>query len=175
MTTASLRLATGRTNRVTRILKAGLTAGVCDLFLAMLVQVTAAGTINLVRILQSVAAGVLGREAARGGGFPTAGLGLVLHLLIATIWAAIFFVAVQRSAALRRATSTLPGLISTGLAYGVVIWSAMHFIVVPLSRANSGGGLSWITLMMISGHAVLVGLPIALIIGRSGDDRSTTL
>ena len=44
-------------------------------------------------ILHSIAAGFLGRDAARAGGVPTAALGLLLHFLVAFIIASIYVVA----------------------------------------------------------------------------------
>src|SRR5262245_52129151 len=52
------------------------------------------------RILQSVAAGLLGRDAAVAGGWPTALLGLGLHFFIAFTVVLIYHVASRRLAPL---------------------------------------------------------------------------
>lgn len=111
-----------------------------------------------VRVFQSVAAGALGREAARAGGWETASLGLVLHFLL-TILMAAFFVAWTRMAP---ALNRWPLL--SGPTYGLGLFAVMQFVVLPLSAAGGGdhpqgqfltGGL------LI--HAFGVGLPIALV------------
>lgn len=164
MTTAALPVQSGARS-IARVVKAGLVAGALDLCLAMLIQLVFVGRVNLVRVFQSVASGVLG-ASARTGGPPAAALGLVLHFLIATIWAAIFLVVAYRWSSLRRWTQSPPSLVATGLGYGVVIWGGMNLVVVPLSRATSNLSLSLVTLAMIAGHAVMVGLPMVLTIGR---------
>lgn len=149
----------------TRVFRAGLVAGTLDLGLAALLQFLATGGVNMVRILHGIASGVLG-PAARDGGAPSAALGLGLHLLIATIWASIFALVLQRSSAVQRAVSSHAGWIATGLAYGVVVWAGMRYVVVPLSRATPASGYSWLTAVMIAGHAALVGLPIVSLVRR---------
>ena len=152
------------TGRTSLVAKAGLAAGTLDLCLAALIQVLVAHRINVPRILQSIASGLLGR-ASFDGGARSAALGLVLHYLIAAIWAGIFLAVVARSALVSRLIGRTRGLVGAGLAYGVVVWAGMHFIVVPLSRASSNMRFTWVTALMIAGHALLVGLPIVLVIG----------
>ena len=57
-----------------------------------------------------------------------------------------------------------------GLAFGVAVYFFMGFVVVPLSKARPGG-FAWAPMI---GHALLVGLPIALIarykLGRGAAD-----
>ena len=87
------------------------------------------------RVFQSVAAGVLGRPSFDGG-VPTALLGLGLHFTIALIWTSIYALIVRRLAVVRALVRTTGGTILVGAIYGVVIWCAMDFIVIPLSRAT---------------------------------------
>ena len=147
-----------------RVLRAGLLAGALDLCLALIVQFTVAHRVNLIRILQAIASGLLG-PAARDGGVGSASLGLLLHLSIATIWAGIYFGAARRLGWLSGITQTLRARVTTGLGYGLVVWAGMNLVVVPLSRAQSGLGLNLATAMILVGHTLFVGLPIALAIG----------
>src|SRR6185503_11837029 len=78
------------------IVMAGLIAGALDITAA----IAFFGPRVPVRILQSVATGLLGR-AAFSGGAATALLGTGLHFLIATGAAAVYYVASRRLALLR--------------------------------------------------------------------------
>ena len=122
-----------------------------------------------VRLFQSIAAGLLGRAAYQGG-VPTALLGAVLHVVIACAWTCVFFVAVRGWTALRRAMRTTTGAVVVGLVFGMLVWVVMDLVVLKLSRASSlppSHPRFWINLAQ---HAVMVGLPIALIV-RDGDAR----
>jgi hypothetical protein len=134
------------------ILLAGVAAGVGDTLLAVVLY-----HVGPVRIYQSVAAGLLGRDAAVSGGLPTAALGMLLHFFIATTAAAVFFAASARLRILREQA------VVSGLAFGVAVYFFMNQIVVPLSRARPGP-FSW---QVMVGHALLVGLPIALVARRA--------
>ena len=85
------------------------------------------------RIFQSVAAGLLGREAAVAGGAPTAALGLALHFFIALTVAFVYYTAARYAEALWRRPWVF------GSLYGVAVFGVMHYIVVPLSAAGGGG------------------------------------
>jgi hypothetical protein len=87
------------------------------------------------RVMQSVAAGVLGR-ASFDGGVPTALLGVALHCTIALIWTAVYALVVRRLAVARRLAGTTAGTVVAGAIYGAVIWCSMDFVVIPLSRAT---------------------------------------
>ena len=78
-----------------------------------------------VRILQSVAAGLLGRPAYAGG-LPTAILGLALHFLIALCAAAVFSLAAGSWPLLRRRP------LASGAVYGLLVWVVARR--GPLSR-----------------------------------------
>lgn len=140
------------------ILYGGLAVGVLDALDAMIFFGIRLGA-PPVRIWQSVAAGLLGRDRAIHGGLKTALLGLFLHFLIATIIATVFYLA----------SLILPTLIRHaviwGLIYGVAAYFVMSYVVVPLSAVTprTGPVPLPVTLNGVIGHALLVGLPIALI------------
>lgn len=138
----------------------GLTAGALDLLDAFVFFSFYSGA-KPMGILQSIAAGWLGRNPARAGGVPTALLGFFSHFMIATIFAAAYVWASGYIDALRK------HWLICGLLYGVSAYFVMTWVVVPLS--NAGGGIS-LTLalparpVLMNGlliHAFGVGLPIA--------------
>lgn len=111
-------------------------------------------------IFQYIASGLLGR-AAFSGGAKTFVLGVLLHFLNATIFATIYYFASRR----------LPMLIRQALVwgplYGIVVYFAMNFVVVPLSAAPKIPFRFAPFLNGVIGHALLVGLPIAILARRS--------
>lgn len=135
------------------IVIAGLSAATLDLLYA--IGFWALEGVPATRILQSVAAGVLGK-ASFSGGLATAALGLVLHGVIAVAMAAAYFLVARR----------LPLLVqrpwACGALYGLGLYAAMQYVVVPLSAAPGGGApnATWIA-CSVAAHVLLVGLPIA--------------
>ena len=135
--------------------------------LAMITGAVAAGLIDLlyaiganlqvgvapIRVLQSVASGLLGRDAYQGGA-ATALLGTALHFAMTLIMAASFVAAARSVPHIRR------HLIAAGLAYGVLIYFAMRWMVVPLSYFP--GDLRVVNPVELAVHAFGVGLVIAL-------------
>jgi hypothetical protein len=132
------------------VLWAGLAAGVGDTLLAILLF-----RVGPVRIYQSVAAGLLGRDSFEGG-LASAALGMFLHFFIATTAAAVYVAASTRLKLL------LTQPVACGLVFGPLVYFFMNVVVVPLSRAARGGGFVFSWRLMV-GHALLVGLPIALV------------
>jgi uncharacterized membrane protein YagU involved in acid resistance len=113
--------------------------------------------------LQFIASGILGM-AAFAGGLGTALLGLVIHLVNSLVIAAVFILAATRLAVLRR------NIILGGLLYGVVVYFVMWFIVTPLSAAPPPEGQVLAVIVEgILGHALLIGLPLALIARRNAN------
>lgn len=151
----------GRPRAFNTILYGGLVVGVLDISEAFAFYGSRSG-ITPTRVLQSVAGGLLGR-ASYNGGTKTALLGLLLHFLIAFILATIYYIA----------SSFLPLLIrnavAAGLIYGVVVFFVMTYVVVPLSAIGPRSApVPWpVFVNGVIGHALLVGLPVALIARRS--------
>ena len=136
------------------ILWGGLLAGVGDITFAFVVS--ALNGVGPVRVLQSVAGGVLGRAALEGG-LGAAALGGALHFLIAFCAAAVYWLASRRLGVLVRRA------VVCGLLYGVAVYLLMNFVVVPLSAAYFKPSHAPSALLLNSaGHMLLVGLPIAL-------------
>ena len=106
-------------------------------------------------VLQSIAAGLLGSGPARQGGIPTAILGIVLHFLIAAIWAGIFWIASRRLPFLIR------HFVAAGLAYGLIVFYGMNSMVLPLSAMHAKAWPPPFALWPVAMHMLIVGLPIA--------------
>ncbi len=149
--------APGRPRAFETILYGGLAAGVLDALDASIFN--GVQGVSAVRVWQFVASGLLGR-AAFGGGLKTAALGLALHFLIAFILAGIYYGAsLYLPTLLRRA-------VLWGLVYGVAVYFVMSYVVTPLSAAPPLSFSPASFTNGVVGHALLVGLPIALIARR---------
>ncbi len=141
------------------MLGAGLLAGVLDIVNAIAFWRLYAGT-GTTTILQSVAAGLLGK-AAFAGGAGTAALGLFLHLAIMCAMAAIYWLACRRWRWL------LAKPVQAGIAYGLLTWIAMNYVIVPLSRASSPPFIAAWFVDGLLAHLLFVGLLFAFVARRS--------
>ncbi len=143
------------------MLAGGLIAGTLDIAYAYLFWAIKSG-VPLQRILQGVAAGLLG-PASIEGGKATAALGLGLHYLIAISMSITYYLVSLRW----RLLWQRPVLF--GAIYGALLYVIMNYIVVPLSAAGSASGPKdplwiWLTLAV---HILFVGIPIALAARRA--------
>lgn len=139
------------------ILVGGLVAGILDITYAI-VAYGFTGVPSRV-ILQSVASGWLGK-GAYSGGWPTAILGLTSHLALACIMAAVFVAAFRRVALLR--ARPLP----SGALFGLAVFAAMNYVVVPLSAAAVQPPRGVFLVGGLLAHVFLVGIPIAFFARR---------
>ena len=153
---------------IARVLVAALVVAAADLIDAIVVWVVLYQKSTVERILQSIASGLLGRDAAFSGGSATAGLGLVLHFVVALGWTVVFWVLVQRWPRLRAWTASTGGAVLAGLVYGAVVWLLMDGVVLPLSRARATPVTATWFWIQLATHPFIVGLPIAVILGRAG-------
>lgn len=112
------------------IAKAGLAAGIVggtfDLAAATTIYPAMYG-IPPLRIVQSIASGVLGARAYEGG-MQTALLGASFHFLIAIVAGFVLAVALARIAALRQSVAV------TAAGFGIAVYFFMQLIVLPLSQ-----------------------------------------
>ena len=156
----------GRPRAFHTIVYGGLTAGVLDISYAMIFFGIRNG-VTPTRVLQSGAAGLLGRDVSRAGGLKTALLGLFLHFLICLTVATMFY----------GASLILPTLIRHavvwGLLYGAAVHFVMHYVVLPLSAIGPReSSTPWAAqLQGAITIALFVGLPIALFAKRSAKNR----
>ena len=148
-------------SRLSRVIEASIVGGVVAGALDITYAFTNWGMrgIDPLRILQSVASGLIGRDAARAGGIETGVLGAVLHFFMTFVMALVFVVASLMLPVLRRAP------VIWGMVYGGGIYLVMNYIVVPLSLAGGRSPpplLDYATGLLV--HIFFVGLPIALIV-----------
>ena len=155
MSAASASLPRNKSKAYQAILWGGLIAGCLDLtaaFIAFGLQGTAP-----VRIMQSIASGLLGMDSYAGG-FKTAALGVALHFLIATGATAVFYLLSRRLKFMVRQA------IIAGLLYGAAVYFFMNLVVLPLSAFPHKIAFRFVTGLLI--HLFCVGLPIALVVRR---------
>jgi hypothetical protein len=134
-----------------------------DLAYAVLVFTVIRPVTTPQRVLQSIASGLLGRSAYEGG-WPTAVLGLGLHLFIALVWTLIFLAALRLLPPLRRWVSDRRGAVLVALGYGALMWLGMDLIVLPLSRARATPVGSPFFFIHLAQHALLLGPSIVLLL-----------
>jgi hypothetical protein len=144
------------------ILAGGVIAGVLDIVFAFVFYGLHGSP--PVRILQSVASGLLGKKAFEGGA-GTAALGAAFQLFIPTVAAAVYFGFDRTISAVRNHP------VVSGILYGIVIYGFMNFVVLPLSaipwKPRFPPGLLVPALLA---HMFLIGLPMALAVRRFSRD-----
>ena len=156
MTATNLSPQDSRAARV--IFWAGLIAGTLDLTGACVVSWLRA-RVTPVRVFQSVASGLYG-PASFSGGAKTAALGIVLHFIIATTWAVVYYLLS------RKLRFLIDQTIIAGVLYGVVVYLFMNFVVIPLSAVPkrpvplSGRVIGMLIIIFC------IGLPIAFIVRK---------
>ena len=143
---------------VAAVLAGGSTAAVLDITYAFI----AFGLrgVSPMRILQSVASGLLGK-ASYMGGVATAALGGILHLAIALVMAAVYVVASRFLPSLNKR----PWL--WGPAYGFGCYLVMNLVVLPLRFGPRPTPDLDVILGGVAIHMFGVGLPIALFAARA--------
>lgn len=160
---------TGHPRVLETIVYGGLAIGVLDAIDAMVFFGLYAGA-SPVRIWQSVAAGLLGREAAVGGGLATSALGLFLHIVISFLVATVYYIGARNISFLVRHP------VISGLAFGVIANFVMQYFVIPLSAAPGSTEFRLGPFLNgVIGHAFLVGLPVALIASWSAKRSDDTV
>ena len=148
------------------ILTAGLIVGVLDISSAFILSYPKG--VGPIGVLQGVAAGLVGREAAITGGLATAGLGLAIHFFIAFVVSSVFYIAS------RKLIFVTQHAVTSGLLYGVVIYCFMYWIVMPLAYPIVHPSISRdVTAVCV--HMLLIGLPISLIVRRFSQPRSSPI
>jgi hypothetical protein len=139
------------------ILWAGGVCGTLDITAALVVY----GSFGLkpVRLLQGIAAGLLGPRSYDGG-LGTVLLGLLCHYFIAYSAATVYFTVS------RAVPFLIQQAIISGALYGVAVYFFMQHVVIPLSATTRR---PFSVRMMVIGvviHIFCVGLPIALLVRR---------
>jgi uncharacterized membrane protein YagU involved in acid resistance len=138
---------------------AGLLAGALDLTFAFVFYGIRVG-VDPASILRGIASGVLGPDAMQMGSWVVA-LGALLHFGIAVCAAFVFYAASFAIAILTRRP------LLSGAAFGVAMYLAMHFIVIPLSRIPFHLPKLPSVIGELCSHVFLFGMVIALGVARA--------
>jgi hypothetical protein len=150
--------ATPRAGAFETIVYGGLAIGILDFLDASIFFPNHFG-ISFMDVWHGPASGIIGREASRAGGWPTAFLGIFMHFCVAFSIAAVYFLL----------TRLIPKLLAhpvvAGLVFGIAAHFVMQYVVVPLSAIGTFPNWPPVGSLLNSliGHALLVGLPVALI------------
>jgi len=137
------------------ILCGGAIAGTLDLTYATLFY--GLRGVRPIRVSQSIASGLLGLKAYDGG-LRTALLGVMLHFVIATGAAAVFYLLS------RKVTFLIEKPVPGGMLYGAAIYFFMHFVVLPLA-ANPRFRTTTLSVPAVCDfavHVILLGPSMAL-------------
>jgi hypothetical protein len=143
--------------------EAGLVCGVLDIAYVFVVFGWRDG--RAARILQGIAASLLG-PAALSGGTAAAVFGLLIHFGVALAAAALYY------ALSRRIRGLLDHPWAGGAIFGVAYYLLMNLVVLRLTRLPSAPfpppGWTWV----LAAHVLCVGWPIAWVTARTTRDRA---
>ena len=140
------------------IILAGLIAGTLDITAAC-IQFYIMTERGPETIFRYIASAVVGKDAFSGG-MGMILLGFFLHYLIAFIWTILFFLLYPRI------RSISGNIIVNAFVYGLIVWSLMNLVIVPLTRINRAP-IDFVK--AIPGILIIifcVGLPISIVAER---------
>ena len=108
---------------------------------------------------------LLGADAFSGGR-RTAVIGVLMHVLVAFTWSAVYLFLVLRWAWIRRLLSSPYGVLKVAALYGPFIWMVMSLVVIPIlaHRPPTITVRWWIQWL---GHIFFVGIPIVAASGKA--------
>jgi hypothetical protein len=141
------------------ILVACLVAGTLDITYAIIMWGPVFGKVSAGQILRGIASTLIGKNALAGG-IPTALIGLAMHFGISLAWTTIYFFLYPYIPFLSRSKWV------SGVIYGIVVWSMMGIVIVPLVTGRAWHYNTIPVLKNIAPMIVLFGPAIAFIVGR---------
>lgn len=144
----------GRNALAHAIAYGGTIAGVLDAGNGVLYNYIA-NNLNPVQVLQYISSGFYGKSAFDMG-YLSAAVGVGAHFFIAFVLAAIYTTATLVAPALHR------GAMILGPLFGAAVFLVMNFGVLPLTNVVATAITPAFLINGLIGHALLVGLPIAL-------------
>ncbi|EGF89236.1 putative membrane protein [Asticcacaulis biprosthecium C19] len=151
--------------RLRTVIAGGLVAGALDIVDAFVFWAWKAD-VPAMRIGQSIAGGLLGEAASRGG-WATFSLGMVAHFAMTVVMALAFYAVARLAPVVAR-----HGL-AFGAVYGAMVYAIMTYLVVPLSLATVGQNphyppnIDLVFINAIFAHVVLVGMVIGYFTKRA--------
>ena len=117
-------------------------------------------------VLQYIASGIKGLSAFQGGN-SDALLGVLIHVVISFVVAAVFILLADRIPFLRRYA------IPAALLYGFGVWFVMQQIIVPLSATPPIPAPTTPYLIEeIVEHILVVGLPLGILVQRNSNTKN---
>lgn len=152
-----------------RLLRAGLLTAVVDGLFSSILSVAAYGS-TVSRLFQGVASVRLGSEAFSGG-TRTVVLGVLMHVLVAFAWSAVFLFLGLRSKWVRGLLASPYGVLKVAALYGPFIWMVMSLVVIPI-LAHRPPTITMRWWIQWFGHFPFVGIPIVAVSGRPSHTRS---
>lgn len=114
-------------SKLKTIIFAGITAGTLDILAAFINTSLKQGKFAAEIVLRFIASGIFGKPAFSGGGEMIAA-GLIFHYIIATGFAAAYFIIYNRFLLLKK------NYLISGTVYGIIVWIVMNLIIVPISN-----------------------------------------
>jgi len=166
MATASISL-TRASAAPARIAMTAAIVAVLDALFAIVLYVVIMHVTTPARIFQSIAASLLGR-ASFDGGAQTVGLGMLIHVSVATGWTLVFAAALRMLEPLERAVTSTRGALIVGAAYGVLIWVMMDLVLIPLTQSRPTPVSAWTFWATLAWHMTGVGMPIVFGLRTTG-------
>lgn len=114
------------------------------------------------QIFQYIASGLTGPWAIHAGAASVA-LGIGIHYTIALFWTAVYYAVSGRLDLLVRRP------VACGLAYGVVVYVVMNYVVLPLTRVPHARAAATLASRVSGVLAILfcIGLTVALLTARA--------
>ncbi|MEN9685026.1 MAG: hypothetical protein RLZZ28_812 [Bacteroidota bacterium] len=143
-------------------LLAGLLVGTLDITAASIQYFIKTGK-NPSGVLRYVASGAFGSDAFTGGNAMLV-WGLVFHFMIALCFSFLFFWLTARLPAL------LNYKIATACVYGILMWSAMKYLVLPFSKIPASPFNLANAAIAIAILVICIALPLASIAGKRSAD-----
>lgn len=157
-----------RNYSIRTILSAGITAALLDMSGAIIVYVFLLKLTSIQRILQTVAAGALGKSAY-GESWATALAGLAFHTVIALCFAAVYYVIYPLW------SKVFPNKWLAGAVYGCVVWAIMNIAVLPLVTGKPFHFQTDQFFFYSIGLIIfMVGIPISLITSKGRSTPGTS-
>lgn len=139
---------------LTAVLLCGIVAATIDIYVASIMY-----SRSPAYIMQSIPCGLLAKETFEGGIW-TMVLGAILQEAMGILIAVVYFVVSKSLPALRGRW------ILSGLAYGVVIYFVMNYLVLPLSAWKTTRHFTWASFIENMAAMLLFGLTVAFFCRR---------
>ena len=113
---------------------------------------------------QAIAATVFGAHPL-GSGTSMVLLGVAIHFGVALWWSVIFVALVRASRSLRAMLVRPGGALAIAAVYGPVVWLVMSGVAIPIVTHHLPR-ISDRWWLLLAGHIVFVGLPMALVVAH---------